>query len=427
MTVIAVILLLLLAASGIYVAAVLGLVSVILGETFSFLPLMPSLGTVSWGASSNFLLVAVPLFILMGEILLRTGIAADMFNALDKWVNWIPGGLMHTNVASTALFAATTGSSVATAATIGTVAVPNIEKHGYGPSLFLGSLAAGGTLGILIPPSISIIIYAFLTDSSVNDLYLAAMIPGFSLAVMFSVAIYIACKINPSLSGTRDKANWSERFRALPHLLPPIILFLVVIGSIYIGIATPTEAASLGVVASLIFGLSRKRINLEVLKRSFEGTMKTTSMVLLIVVVAHFLNFVLQTIGATQFITDFMDNLGLNPYVAIVLIIAFYLVLGMFMEGLTLITVTTPIVVPVILALGFDQIWFGIVFVILIEASLITPPIGINLFVVQAVRGKGEFRDVVIGSLPFLIMMIGMIFLLLLFPGIAMWLPNLLN
>lgn len=427
MTAIAVILLVLLAASGIYVAAVLGLVSVILGEVFSFLPLLPSLGNVTWGASSNFLLVAVPLFILMGEILLRTGIASDMFTALDRWVNWIPGGLMHTNVASTALFAATTGSSVATAATIGTVAIPNIKKHNYGPSLFLGSLAAGGTLGILIPPSISLIIYAFLTDTSVNDLYLAAMIPGFALAAMFSLAIFIACKINPSLSGSRDKASWKEKINALPHLLPPIVLFVVVIGSIYVGIATPTEAASLGVVAALLFGISRKRINIEVLKKSFEGTMKTTAMVLMIVVVAHFLNFVLQTIGATQFITTFMDNLGLNPYTAITLIILFYLILGMFMEGLTLITVTTPIVVPVILALGFDQVWFGIVFVILVEASLITPPIGINLFVVQAVRGAGPFRDVVVGSLPFLVMMIGMIALLVIFPNIAMWLPGLFN
>ncbi|MBT3700676.1 MAG: TRAP transporter large permease [Alphaproteobacteria bacterium] len=419
--------LLVLAGMGIYVAAILGILAVSLGEAFSFIPLLPALGDISWSASTEFVLVAVPLFILMGEILLHTGIASDMFRALDRWVNWIPGGLMHTNIAASALFAATSGSSVATAATIGTVSIPNIKLRKYSPPLFLGSLAAGGTLGILIPPSINMIIYAVLTDTSVTDLYLAAMIPGALLAVMFSFAIFAACVIKPSLSGTREPATWDQRIKALKHLLPPILLFVIVVGSIYAGLATPTEAASLGVVASLIFGFARRRINGPVLLLAFEGTMRTTAMVSLIVVMAFFLNFVLQSIGVTEFINEFMDGLDLNPMLAMVAIIAFYLLLGMFMETLSLMIATTPIVVPVILALGFDQVWFGVLFMILIEAALITPPIGVNLFVVQAVRGEGPFRDVVLGSLPFLLMMVAMMFLLLMFPQMAMWLPEIFN
>lgn len=419
--------LLILAASGIYVAAVLGMLAIFLAETLSFFPLLPALGDITWSASTEFILVAVPLFILMGELLLRTGIAEDMFRALDRWVNWVPGGLMHTNIASSALFAATSGSSVATAATIGTVAIPNIEKHNYNPPLFLGSLAAGGTLGILIPPSINMIIYAVLTDSSVQDLYLAATIPGLILAAMFSLAILISCIIKPSLSGTRSRSSWDERWRSLIHLLPPIILFVIVVGSIYAGFATPTEAASLGVIAALLFGFARRRITTQVLLRAFEGTMRTTSMVTLIVVIAFFLNFVLQSIGITSFVTDFMEGLNVSPVQAMIAIVFFYLILGMFMETLSLMIATTPIVVPVILALGFDQIWFGVVFMILIEAALITPPIGVNLFVVQAVRGGGPFRDVVLGSLPFLVMMVGVIFLLIALPDLALWLPRTFN
>ena len=419
--------LLILAASGIYVAAVLGMLAIFLAETLSFFPLLAALGDITWSASTEFILVAVPLFILMGELLLRTGIAEDMFRALDRWVNWVPGGLMHTNIASSALFAATSGSSVATAATIGTVAIPNIEKHNYNPPLFLGSLAAGGTLGILIPPSINMIIYAVLTDSSVQDLYLAATIPGLILAAMFSLAILISCIIKPSLSGTRSRSSWSERWRSLIHLLPPIILFVIVVGSIYGGFATPTEAASLGVIAALLFGFARRRITTQVLLRAFEGTMRTTSMVTLIVVIAFFLNFVLQSIGITSFVTDFMEGLNVSPVQAMIAIVFFYLILGMFMETLSLMIATTPIVVPVILALGFDQIWFGVVFMILIEAALITPPIGVNLFVVQAVRGGGPFRDVVVGSLPFLVMMVGVIFLLIALPDLALWLPRTFN
>jgi C4-dicarboxylate transporter DctM subunit len=365
------------------------------------------------------------MFILMGQILLRTGVAGAMFVALDKWVNWLPGGLMHTNVAASALFAATSGSSVATAATIGTIAIPNIEKGGYNPPLFLGSLAAGGTLGILIPPSINMIIYGVLSDTSVTDLYLAAMVPGILLAAMFSLSILLICLVMPTLSGNRTgSVSWYEKLVQLKHLVPPLGLFIVVVGSIYLGIATPTEAASLGVVAALGLGAWRKALSIQVLMIAFQETMKTTAMVMLIVVAAFFLNFVLASIGVNKVITDLMVDLPWSPTVSMLMIVAIYLVLGMFMETLSLMIATTPIIVPAIVALGFDKVWFGVVFMILIEAALITPPIGVNLFVVQSVRGGGPFRDVIVGALPFLLMMIGLIFVLLAFPDLALWLPR---
>jgi len=424
MVILALAVLVVLVAGGVYIAAVLGLLGAFLGEFFAFFPLLRAVGNISWTASTDFVLVSVPLFILMGEILLRSGMAEDMFESLDKWVNWMPGGLMHTNIASCAMFAATSGSSVATAATIGTVSIPNIERRGYNPPLFLGSLAAGGTLGILIPPSINMIIYAVLTETFVGDLYLAGLIPGILLAAMFSVVILIACLYKPSLSGTRTLASWSDRLTALRHLIAPIVLFVIVVGSIYAGVATPTEAASLGVIGSLILALARRRLTWLSLLRSFEGTMKTTAMVMLIVLAAFFLNFVLTNIGVTRFIDNYMKGLDISPLLGILAIVLLYLILGMFMETLSLMIATLPIVFPVAMALGFDKVWFGVLFIVLIEAALITPPIGMNLFVVQAIREKGPFRDVVIGSLPFLVAMLVLIGLLIAFPELATWAPE---
>ena len=409
------------------VAVVLVLLAVVLAEVYSFFPLLPALGEISWTASTEFILVAVPVFILMGEVLLRSGIAADMFRAIDAWMGRVPGGLMHTNVASCALFAATSGSSVATAATVGTVAIPELDRAGYNRPLFLGSIAAGGTLGILIPPSINMIIYGVLAEVSIGDLYLAGLIPGLMLAALFSLAILVACVIRPEWSGERRRTSWSERIRTLPALLPPILLFLVVVGSIYAGVATPTEAASLGLIAAIGLAAWRGRLDRALFLRAFEGAMRTTAMVMLIVLAAFFLNFVMTTIGLTDAVARAMRDVALPPAAVILVIIGIYLVLGCFMDTLSLMIATTPIVVPVVVALGYDPVWFGVLFMILIEAALITPPIGVNLFVVQTVRGTGPISDVIVGALPFLAMMIVMMLLLLAVPGLALWLPSLVR
>ncbi|RMH48940.1 MAG: TRAP transporter large permease [Alphaproteobacteria bacterium] len=423
----AALLLLVLIGLGLPVAAALALLGVTLGEIYAFLPILPAAGEILWSASTEFVLVAVPMFVLMGELLLRSGIAREMYAALDGWVNRIPGGLMHTNIASCTLFSATTGSSVATAATIGTVAVPNMTRLGYAPALYLGSIAAGGTLGILIPPSINMILYGVLAEVSITRLYLAALIPGIILAMLFSLAVLVACLLRPELDGRAEPADWRARIAGLRALAAPLGLFLVVVGSIYAGIATPTEAAALGVVAALGLAALRGALTRAMLVAALEGTMRTTAMVMLIVLAAFFLNFVMVSIGLTRAVTDAMIGLDLPPMAVMLILVALYLVLGCFMETLSLMVATTPVVVPVVTALGHDPVWFGVLFMILIEAALITPPIGVNLFVVQGVRAAaapGPIRDVMLGAAPFLIMMLAMILALLALPGLALWLPG---
>lgn len=420
-------LLLLLAGSSVFIAAVLGVLGGTLATLFSTFPLIRGLGEVAWTSSADFVLVAVPMFILMGELLLRSGVTDAMYIALDRWVGHVPGGLMHTNIAASAVFAATSGSSIATAATIGTVSIPNMDRYGYRPSIFLGTIAAGGTLGILIPPSINMVLYGAMSEIAVSDLYLAALIPGVLLAMLFSLYVYFACKLNPALapSGARQPAPWGERLASLVHLLPPLFLFLLVVGSIYAGFATATEASALGVVGALLLVVLRGRLNVQMLLRSFEGTVRTTAMVMAIVIAAYFLNFVLSALGLTDRAVSWVGELSWSPMAVLFAIIVLYVILGCFVESLTLMVATTPIVVPIIMKLGFSPIWFGVVFVILIETALITPPIGMNLFVVQSVRRQGAFRDVVIGSLPFVAIMFLLIVLLVAFPSLALWLPEL--
>jgi len=405
------------------VAAALGVLGMLLDKIYSSLPLTLALGEVAWSTSKDFLLVTIPMFILLGEILLRAGVAERMYGAMASWMSWIPGGLMHSNIGACTLFAATSGSSVATAATVGTVALPLVQRYGYNERLFLGTLAAGGTLGILIPPSINLIIYAVLTDTSIPRLYLAGIIPGLGMALLFIAMVLLICLVRPAWGGRPLRASWAERFRSLVHLLPPLGIFLVVVGSIYAGLATPTEAAALGVVAALGLAWAYRRLSLAMLKEVFENSMRTNAMVMLIIVAAYFLNFVISAIGLTTVLTDYISGLGLSKDQMLVAVVLFYLVLGCFMETLSMMITTIPIVAPVMFALGFDPIWFGIVLVILIEMALITPPVGLNLFVVQSLRSSGSLNDVMAGSAPFVLAMLAMIALLAWFPGLALWLP----
>ena len=420
--------LLVLVVAAVPVAAVLGILSFVLDEITMDGRLTFGIGEIIWDKSKEFILVAIPMFILLGEIMLRAGIARRMYSAVVQWVSWLPGGLMHANIGSCTIFAATSGSSVATAATVGTVAYPEIEKHKYNESLFLGSLAAGGTLGILVPPSINLIIYGLLTDTSVPELYLAGIIPGAALALLFMLVIIGACLYRRSWGGDRVKTSWGERVRTLPHLLPPVLLFAAVVGSIYGGVATPTEAASIGVVMALFIAAYFKSLNVRMLLEAFEGTMRTTAMIMLIVFSAIFLNFVLGFMGITQAMLNFIAELGLTPTETILLIVVFYLILGMFMETLSMMLTTIPVVFPIVMSLNveaFSDVWFGILITILMEAALITPPIGVNLYVVQGIRARGgKFYDVAIGAVPFMIAMLVMIGILIAFPGVATYLPN---
>lgn len=418
-------LLLVLIGVSIPVGAALGVLGLILDPLYSFLPLSRAMGEVAWGTSNEFLLVAVPLFIMLGEILLRSGLAERMYNAMSLWLSWLPGGLMHANIGASALFAATSGSSVATAATVGTVALPQVKKQNYNEPLFLGSLAAGGTLGILIPPSINLVIYGVLTNTSVPKLYLAGIVPGLGMALLFMTVIALACVVKPAWGGKKISASWSARLTSLVHLIPPLLIFFLVVGSIYAGVATPTEAAALGVIGALILAAFSRRLSVKMLLTCFEGTMKSTAMIMLIVIGAAFLNFIMSGIGLTNAITQAITELGVSPMMMLLVLVVFYLVLGCFMETLSMMITTIPIVAPVMIALGFDPVWLGIVIIILVEVALITPPVGLNLFVVQSLRTTGSMNDVMLGSLPFVLMLLGMVFILAVFPDVALWLPHL--
>jgi len=424
MLIVTIIVLVVLIAASIPIAAVLAWLALTLDHSFSFLPLKRAIAEISWQTGTEFLLVAIPLFILMGEILLRSKIAERLYEALSLWFSWLPGGVMHANIASCALFAATSGSSVATAATVGTAAMPEIDRRKYNEPLFLGTLAAGGTLGILIPPSINMIIYGLLTETSVPTLYIASFIPGILLAALFMLIVIVICLIRPSAGGLKVETNWAARIRSLPALVPPIMLFGVVVGSIYAGWATPTEAASLGVVASLILAAFNKTLSVGMVRLAMEGTLRTSTMIMLIVTAAIFLNFILAAVGLPREIVGALEALDWGPLGTLTLIIVVYLVLGCFMETLSMLIATTPLIAPIVLSLGYDPVWFGVVLMILLETALITPPIGVNLFVVQGVRGRGSINEVILGSLPFLGAMLAMIALMIAFPSIALWLPQ---
>jgi len=420
----ALLLLVALLAVSVPVAAVMGVLGLALNQFFSSIPLYLAMGDIVWNASSEYILIAIPMFVMLGEILLRSGIAHRVYAAIATWLSWLPGGLMHANIGTCAMFAATSGSSVATAATVGVVALPQVKIRGYDEPLFLGTLAAGGTLGILIPPSINFILYGLLTQTSVPRLYLAGMIPGLLLTGFFMAIILVYCLVWPAKGGTPVKSSWGDRLRSLKDLGAPLFIFGVVVGSIYAGWATPTEAASMGVFAALVLAAWERALSWRMIKAVFEGTMRTTAMIMLIIIAAQFLNFVLANIGVTDGVAKAIDALGLGKVGTMLLLIVFYLILGCFMETISMMILTTPFVFPIVVGLGWDPIWWGIVLTILIEAALVTPPVGLNLYVVQSLRATGAIADVIRGALPFVASMLGLILLLMAFPDIALGLPR---
>jgi C4-dicarboxylate transporter DctM subunit len=420
----ALLLLVALLAVSVPVAAVMGVLGLALDQFFSSVPLYLAMGDIVWNASSEYILIAIPMFVMLGEILLRSGIAHRVYAAIASWLSWLPGGLMHANIGTCAMFAATSGSSVATAATVGVVALPQVKIRGYDEPLFLGTLAAGGTLGILIPPSINFILYGLLTQTSVPRLYLAGMIPGLLLTAFFMAIVLGYCLLTPSKGGTPVQSSWRDRLRSLKDLVAPLFIFAVVVGSIYAGWATPTEAASMGVFAALLLAAWERALSWSMLKAVFEGTMRTTAMIMLIIIAAQFLNFVLANIGVTDGVAKAIEALGLGKVGTMLLLIVFYLILGCFMETISMMILTTPFVFPIVVGLGWDPIWWGIVLTILIEAALVTPPVGLNLYVVQSLRATGAIADVIKGALPFVGAMLVLILLLMAFPEIALGLPN---
>ncbi|EAU44726.1 TRAP transporter large permease [Salipiger bermudensis] len=414
-------------ALSIPVGIVLFILGIGVGEFYSAFPLLRGLGQVVWSSSSSSTLIAVPLFVLLGEILVRGGVAARTYAALDKWLSWLPGGLIHANIATATMFSATSGSSVATAATVATVAMPQAEKLKYDPKLFSGAIAAGGTLGILIPPSINLIVYGFLTETSIPQLFSAGLVPGILMALAFVVVTALICKARPALGGPSRSFIWGERLRSLVQLVPIIILFVVVIGSIYAGWATPTESAAIGVVIAALIAITLGNgLGLATIAEALHGTIRISAMIMLVIAGAYFLNFAMTSAGLGRALTELLENTGLSPLGTLLLVVLLYLILGFFIETLSLMVATIPIIVPIIAGLGYDKVWFGVLMIVLIEMALITPPVGLNLFVVQSARAKGSMNEVILGVIPFVLVMLCMVALLIAVPGLALWLPSIL-
>jgi C4-dicarboxylate transporter DctM subunit len=417
----------LLMAAAVSVAATMAMLALILSYNYSPMPLVRAFGEIAWTTGNDAILLAIPLYILMGEILLRAGIAERMYEAMRQWMSWLPGGLMNANIGFCAVFSAASGSAAATAATVGTVAIPEMRRHGYNERLFLGTLAAGGTLDILIPPSINLIVYGALTETSIPQLYLAGFLPGFLCALLMILTIVLACLWRPQWSGRPAPTDWAARMRSLPDLVPPLVIFLLVIGSIYAGWATATEAAALGLVFSCVLCALRRRLTLTVLRLAAESCMKITGMAMAILVAAYFLNFVMATIGLNQQLTGGIKALGLGAYETLGIIIVVLVVLGTFMETLPMMVATLPIIAPVVFSFGFDPVWFGILVILLVQMGMISPPVGMTLFIVQSIRRTGSVNDVFIGALPFMLTLAVMIALLVAFPSIALVVPEVLG
>ncbi|MDM0018699.1 TRAP transporter large permease [Variovorax saccharolyticus] len=412
---------------GFHVATTM-LVVGLLGAMLHFgMPAINAVGEQLWAAGEDYLLLSIPLYILLGEILMRGGATDKMYQSLGQWLNRMPGGLLHTNIGASALFSAVSGSSVATAATISTVALPAFRNRKYDQRMVLGTIAAGASLGNLIPPGVAFIIYGSMTNTSAARLYMAGILPGAIMTVLFLLTILAICVWRPSVAGTREaRTPLMEKLRHSVHLLGPLAVFAVVMGGIYTGWATVTESAALGVIVCLPIAAGYRKLNIAMLHECFRSTMRLTAMTALILVAALYLNFVLSMLGVPQALANLIKSAEVSPIMLLWMLAVLYLVLGIALETMPMLVGTLPVVFPIIQAAGIDPVFFGVFMVLMCEISLISPPIGMTLYVIQGVRGEGSINDVFQGTLPFFAAMIVMTAILIHNPSIATYLPNLM-
>ena len=405
--------------SGIWVAISMVGVSSIGMMLFTTRPVGDAMATTIWGASSSWTLTALPLFVWMGEILFRTKLSENLFEGLSPWMQKLPGGLVHVNVVGCALFAAISGSSAATVATVGKMSIPELRKRKYPESILLGSLAGSGTLGLLIPPSIILIIYGVTVQESIAKLFIAGILPGIMIALIFMTYVMIWSSINKkSMPTFKQDFSLMEKVRKSGKLIPVILLIVSVIGSIYTGIATATEAASLGVVGALILSYFQKSLSLRTFKESLLGATKTSCMIAFILAGATFLSLAMGFTGLPRNLALWIEGMELSPYVLIFVLMIFYIILGMFLDGISAVVLTMAIIEPMIRQAGFDMIWFGVFLVIVVEMAQITPPVGFNLFVLQGMTGR-DILKVTKAALPFFFLMLLSIVIIIIFPQIV--------
>ena len=366
------------------------------------------LGYLTWNTNNNFNLTAIPLFILMGELILQSGVSARFYRSLGAWFNRIPGGLLQVNILASAFFASLTGVSVASAAALGTVVIPSQKQLGYDHPMVFGSLAGGGALAVLIPPSIPMIIYGAMTETSVVKLFMAGIIPGLVLTGLFMCYIGIRAILNPNLVPKHEaRYSWQAKFASLTDIIPIVLIALTILLGIYFGLTTPTEAGAIGALCAFLLSIYSLRSGWWLgLKSALNNSVKTTCMLLSIMVGSQILAFAFVSTGLNREITDWIVDLNLTKFGFLIAIDIIYLVLGCFMDPISILVLTLPIVHPIIDALGFSPIWFGIILVVLIEIGLLTPPVGMNLFVIHGLSGGSPFEDVVRGSVPYIVILI---------------------
>lgn len=410
--------------SGVWIGIALLAVGWAAMEMFTSRPVGAAMVTTIWGSASSWTLTALPMFIWMGEILFRTRLSEDMFRGLAPWMQRLPGRLIHTNVIGCTIFAAISGSSAATCATIGKMSIPELRKRGYPEGMIVGSLAGSGTLGLLIPPSLIMIVYGVQTNTSIAQLFIAGVIPGLTLAGLFMLTVMIWALIEgKNVPGADMSLSFLQKIYAARHLIPSVALIVIVLGSIYAGFATATEAAAVGVAGALIVSTVQGDMNWKVFKESLMGATRLSCMIALILSGAAFLTLAMGFTGLPRHLAEWIDSLNLSSGMLIVVLTVFYVVLGCFLDGISMVVLTMAVVMPTIERAGFDLLWFGIFIVIVVEMAQITPPVGFNLFVLQGMTGH-QITYIGKVAFPFFLMMCVMVAMLVWFPELVTWLPR---
>jgi C4-dicarboxylate transporter, DctM subunit len=378
---------------------------------------------IPWDEGRNFVFVTIPLFVLMGQLVFHTGLASDLYDGIRTWIGRIPGGMAITSVLACGAFGAVTGSSIATVATMGAIVMPEMRRYKYDSRLATGALAASGTLGILIPPSVIFIFYGLMTETSIGSLFIAGIVPGILTAVMFSVIILVRCLVTPSLGPPGPPATWSEKWRSSVGFVPVLLMFAAVIGGIYAGVFTPTEAAGVGCTGVLITAGIKRKVTLRALSRALEETALISAMMFAIIVAGYLLARFLAITGTTQSMVSILVDMDLGRVLFLMLLVVLYLILGAMLDVFGMLVLTVPFVMPVVRGLGISPIWFGVFAVVMAEVALVTPPIGANVFVMRRTAPEVPMGEIFMGVLPFVVGELIVIALLIAFPEIALWLP----
>ncbi|MFH1488170.1 MAG: TRAP transporter large permease [Pseudomonadota bacterium] len=372
----------------------------------------------------NLFMLTLPLFILMAEVVSFSGVGDDIYTAAHDWLSWLPGGLAISSIATCTGFAAISGSSPATAATVGLVSIPEMIKRGYNRYLAVGCIAAGGTLGILIPPSITMIIYGIITEVSIGKLFIAGIIPGIILSLILCLAIALSVKVKPALAPRIEGVSWSKRFSSLKRVWAFLVLAVSIVGSIYAGIATPTESAAIGATLSIIIALFYKRLTFKALHGALLRTVGVTSMIMFLVIGGNVMAFLLSTLTIPQYVTEAVMAMNASKWSIMIIVNLILLAMGCLLDPMAIMVISLPIIFPIVTHLGFDPVWFGIVVTINVEMGMITPPVGLNLFILKGSVPGITMKDIVVGSLPFLILLMLGLIIIMLFPSLATWLPG---